>query len=179
MYLTARQFKNAVLIEEMTIVPAKKNGFPENSILSFAHGLLKITARGDKMISKHYPFLVNKSFACEVYLKFLLGDFKIDFSDLKGKNGHNLSKLYDKLPINVKNELLKFLQSKGTQTNEKLLTKLNSVSQAFIEWRYIYENFDGISADYSFLNDFCDFLDMYCQKMILSHYHYDVSQDIR
>ncbi len=179
MYLTARQFKNAVLIEEMTIVPAKKNGLPENCIISFNDGLLKLTARGDKIVSKHYPFLVNKSFACEVYLKFLLLENNITFNDLKGKSGHDLLMLYNKLPLIIRQTLLKFLQNKGTPSNESLITKLKSVSQAFIQWRYIYEKFDGISADFCFLNVFCDFLDIYCQKTILEKYKYDVNLDIR
>lgn len=45
MYSTARQLKNAVLINEI------------------------IGHKQDKHINKIFPFIVNKSFACEVYLQ--------------------------------------------------------------------------------------------------------------
>lgn len=179
MYLTARQFKNAVLIEEMIIVPAKKNNLPENTTLCLGNGLLKLTARGDKVISKHYPFLVNKAFACEVYLKLLLLEYNINFKDLKGRNGHNLLKLYEKTPLDFKNSLLKYVSSRGTLTNESLIKKLESVSEVFTEWRYIYEKFDEISTDFLFLDTFCNFLDESCKKEILKKYNYNVDLDIR
>ncbi len=178
MYLTGRQFKNAIPIEEMTIIPAKNNGLSENAVLSFG-GILKITARGDKIISKQIPFLVNKAFSCEVYLKFLLLEFNVDFCELKGKKGHDLLELYKKLPAEIKESLLKYLHSKGTLTNDSLLKKLESISQVFVEWRYIYENFDGISADYMFLDNFCDFLDKCCSDIILNNYKYNVLLDAR
>lgn len=177
MYLTARQFKNAVSIEEMIIIPT--NGLPENTKLCLGNGLIKLTARGDRIISKHYPFLVNKAFACEVYLKFLLLEYNINFKDLKGKNGHNLLKLYEKVPLDFKKSLLKYVSSRGTLNNESLMIKLNSVSEVFTEWRYIYEKFDGISADFIFLDTFCNFLDESCRKEILKKYNYNVDLDIR
>lgn len=178
MYLTARQFKNSVLIEEMITIPAKKNNLAENSIISFDNQIY-VTARGDKIISKHFPFLSNKAFACEVYLKFLLLENTIDFSDLKGKNGHNLLMLYEKMPEQFKIDLAKAFMNKGTLTNESLMNKMNSISEAFTEWRYIYENFENASADFVFLNNFCDYLDECSSQLIINKYNYDVFLDIR
>ena len=48
MYVTTRQFKNA--IENYDLIPTPKNNFR----------------------NKIYPFIVNKSFACEIYLKLIL-----------------------------------------------------------------------------------------------------------
>ena len=103
MYTTARQFKNAVPIEEMVIIPSKignwvdyckitfnniklqdfitKYGIKDNSPIQLNKQTM-VTARGDKIISKQTPFIVNKSFACEVYLKLILLENNIDF---KGK----------------------------------------------------------------------------------------------
>ncbi len=147
--------------------------------MCLGNGLIKLTARGDKIISKHYPFLVNKAFACEVYLKFILLEYNIGFKDLKGKNGHNLLKLYEKIPLDFKNSLLKYVSSRGTLTNESLIRKLENVSEVFTEWRYIYEKFDGISTDFGFLDTFCNFLDESCKKEILKKYNYNVDLDIR
>lgn len=55
MYITARQFKNAISIEEAIIIPAKQNNLPEGTVLSFGDSI-KLTARGNKMITKIYHF---------------------------------------------------------------------------------------------------------------------------
>ena len=56
MYITARQFKNAVLDEEMIILPSGF-GFGNGSILKW--GGTKITFRGEKRIMRIFPFVVN------------------------------------------------------------------------------------------------------------------------
>ena len=48
MYTTARQFKNAISKDEKIII---KNGM---------------------YINKIYPYIVNKSFSCEIYLKIII-----------------------------------------------------------------------------------------------------------
>lgn len=177
MYITARQFKNAIPIEEMMIIPALKNGFAENTILCFGD-TVSFTARGNKIICKHFPFLVNKAFACEVYLKFLLIEYNINISDLKGKEGHNLLKLYKKLPRELQENFLNSMYNKGILSEDQLVKELQNISQTFVEWRYIYEKNEH-STNYGFLNYFCNFLDGLCDNILLERYNYNVSLDMR
>ena len=94
MYITARQFKNAIEIEEAIIIPAKQNNLPDGIVLSFGDSI-KLTARGNKMVTKIFPFLVNKAFSCEVYLKLILIESGIKLEELNHRDLHNLKKLYD------------------------------------------------------------------------------------
>ncbi len=198
MYTTARQFKNAVPIEEMLIIPSKIDdwiyysdirlnnaklqdlittyGIKDNSPI-IQNGITMVTARGTKIISKQSPFIVNKSFACEVYLKLILEENNIEWKDLKGKEGHNLWKLYSKMPNTLKKDLNKVMLSKGFTIID---AKIKKISTAFINWRYIYQNYkENVSLDFIFLNEFCNYLDTIAKTIILKTYNYDVDKDTR
>lgn len=180
MYINARQFKNAILIDEMVIVPSKRNGLSENSKIIANNGQLTITARGDKFISKSFPFIVNKAFACEVYLKLILIMKNINWDDLKkNKKGHDLFALYKKTPQELKKEVLFFFQDKQKINNQELENKVKNISNAFIDWRYSYENYETKSTDFVFLDNFCDYLDKHVIELINKMYNYNVSIDIR
>jgi len=133
--------------------------------------------KGDKIVTKVSPFIVNKAFACEVYLKLLLLEYDIDFSDLKGNQRHNLLKLYTKLTEGIKDKnndihlLLKLTITKS---------EMESISDAFVNWRYIYQYYDKVSElNYVFLNSLCEFLDKLAKQTILSNYNYNVDIDPR
>ena len=198
MYTTARQFKNAVPIEEMLIIPSKIDdwiyysdirlnnaklqdlittyGIKDNSPI-IQNGITMVTARGTKIISKQSPFIVNKSFACEVYLKLILEENNIEWKDLKGKEGHNSWKLYSKMPNTLKKDLNKVMLSKGFTIID---AKIKKISTAFINWRYIYQNYkENVSLDFIFLNEFCNYLDTIAKTIILKTYNYDVDKDTR
>ena len=197
MYRTARQFKNSVPLQEMTIIPSKigdwveycnitinsiklqdiitKYNLIDNSPVKL-NDLAMITARGDKFISKQIPFVVNNSFACELYLKLILLESNIDFKDLKGRNGHNLWKLYNKAKSILKNDLDENDSFKDYVDFE---CKIKNISEAFIDWRYVYEKSEEIaSLDFIFLDNFCTYLDKKTKHLILINHGYNVEKDI-
>ena len=181
MYITARQFKNAVLINEMLTVPALSNNLPENTEISFG-GLITAKASGNKIVSKFFPFMVNKSFSCEIYLKYILTESNINFKDLKGKKGHDLWLLYDRLFTNNSNINDMFIEyiNKYTKSIIDIEKEIKDISNVFESWRYIYEKYDEAQQiNHGFLDMFCNFLDVYCMAIIKTKYNYDINKDIR
>ena len=82
------------------------------------------------------PFVVNAAFACEMYLKMMLR-----LHD-KQKNTHNLIALFKLLPNKLKDQINKITKQKeGDFRLESHLFKdqLKTISNAFVDWRYIYE----------------------------------------
>lgn len=180
MYITARQFKNAILEEKMIILPAKQNNIKEDSIINW--GGTKVTFRGDKSITRIYPFIVNKSFACEVYLKLILVELDFNFKTLKHYELHSILKLYENTDDIFKRVFVKTFNNKyGEQANKEFLEKkITNISDIFSKWRYIYEKINEENiVNSGFLNSFCDFLDRYVQKLILFKYKYDVDKNMR
>jgi len=180
MYLTARQFKNAIFDDEVFIIPAK-NGVFDISKINF-DGLFKPKFKGDKFVIRIMPYIVNKSFACEVYLKLILIIFNVDISDLKAKEKHNLYNLYMKMPEDFKRILFRryFKASDFEVCEEFLEEEIKKISNAFVGWRYIYETIEtGSTINSGFLSWFCDTLDLYSKTLIKNKYKYDVDFDIR
>lgn len=179
MYITARQFKNAILEEEIIMLPANQL-FKDGTVFKF--GPTKVTFRGNKNITRMYPYVVNVAFACEVYLKLLLTENDFDFSVLKNYEKHNISILYLKTNDTFKQVFYNVFNKKcGDQaTKEYLENEIKDISKVFVRWRYIYEkvNEDNL-VKYGFLTMFCDFLDRYCQKIIYKNYNYDVDKNMR
>lgn len=198
MYTTARQFKNAVPIEEMLIIPSEigdwtnyckielndinlekfitQYGIKDNSPVKLNDQTL-ITARGNRIISKQTPFIVNKALACEIYLKLILLENNIDCKDLRGIDRHKLSKLYSKtnsdFKLNLQHEMI-------LKKFANIDDKIENISEAFINWRYIYEKYEIInSLDFMFLDELCNYLDEEAKQLILKNYNYDVNRDIR
>ncbi len=198
MYTTARQFKNAVPIEEMLIIPSEIGDWTNYCQITFNNIKLEdliskynlkdnfqvklngdslVTVRGKEIISKQIPFIVNKSFACEIYLKIILLENNIDFKDLKGINGHKIFKLYSKTNIDFKSNLHHEMCLKKFTNIED---KIENISEAFINWRYIYEKYEKIEPlDFMFLDELCNYLDAKAKELILKNYNYDVNKDIR
>ncbi len=85
------------------------------------------------------PATVNSAFACEVYLKALLL-----FYDIKIGKQHKIKELYEMLPEQAKNGI----RSEITNTYDGKwydlfwLESLEHISDAFVEWRYYYENLE-------------------------------------
>lgn len=198
MYISARQFKNAVPIEEMLIIPSRignwvektnvkinnidlkdlilLRGIEDNSPIK-QNGITMVTARGDKIISKQFPFIVNKSFACEIYFKLFLEEYNINWHTLKNGEKHNLWKLYFLIPDDLKKDLNICLKLKGYINVDDSIKK---ISDAFINWRYIYQKYKEIdSLDFLFLNELCNYLDNKAKNIILNNYNYDVEKDVR
>lgn len=177
MYITARQFKNAVLEDEIIILPAGKSGFLAGSTLQC--GSNKITFRGDKTLVRVYPYIVNKSFSCEVFLKLLL---VYQGRNLKELKTHKIAELYAATDNIFKKALLTTFQKHfGDKADEKFLdSEIRRISDVFNEWRYIYEQTnEEHCVNYGFLSVFCDYLDAFARQIILEKYGYDVSKNIR
>lgn len=148
MYKVARQFKNAI--------PEPKSGV----MVDF------------EFMKRVFPYVVNKSFACEVYLKLILilDDKKID------KN-HSIRSLYDKSGINCEFEA--YIMANSEMKDRATIDDcINSFSNAFVEWRYIYEKDATEKLMYVFLSIFCDYLDKICKRKLLDKYDYDVDKKI-
>ena len=177
MYLVGRQFKNAILEEEIIVLP---NGTNNGNVLSW--GTTKITLRGNQYLVRVFPFVVNKAFACEVYLKLLLTHQEFDLKTLKQSERHNLFVLFKNTNNEFKVNFYSYFSSEFIEkANEDFLNKeIEKIANVFIKWRYIYENIEEAKAvNYGFLNAFCEYLNDLCKQMILEEFNYDVSKNMR
>ena len=97
------------------------------------------------------PSVILKALACEVGLKTLL---KIEGKD--AEKAHNLKTLFEKVENSHQAEISEVLLAKMKKVDEsyneqKLTEDLDEVKNAFIEWRYFYEN--PHKTSYTFLNE--------------------------
>ena len=163
MYLTARQFKNSIFEDEIFILPISKNNNKCGKIK--IDNLTTLYFNGNKYVTRIIPYIVNKSFACELYLKLILALFNINYNDLQPRMRHSLFELYNKLPSN----------SKSIIFNE-----IKKIEYVFMNWRYIHETIDRENTiDSGFLTWFSDVLDKYAIYLIKIELQYDVNLDIR
>ena len=83
------------------------------------------------------PATVNSAFACEVYLKAILLFYNIPI-----EKKHKIKELYEMLPERIqewtKNEVTKGYERMWYDSFGREL--LENISDAFVEWRYIYEH---------------------------------------
>lgn len=89
-------------------------------------------------------FLTNVSFACELYFKYLLLKNRIDC-----RREHNLYKLYNKLPNEIRNELKK-THPKGNISADEFELSLEEMGQAYMIFRYMYER-ENMAYNFQFL----------------------------
>ena len=112
------------------------------------------------------PAIVNAAFSCEVFLKLLLYLEQIDCKKI-----HNLKELFEKLPPEIM-ETVKHqtIQKCGHWKDIWGQEVLSQVSDAFVKWRYIYENDQRKSAavrcDIGYLLAFKDALRVACEKKL-------------
>ena len=118
------------------------------------HTLMNIVETGtmnqDKeKLSYFVPAVINGAFACELYLKSLNPSTK----------GHNLKKLYDSLSDGEK----EFIDNLMTRTQKEkhgnnytvddFHRALEENSDAFVDWRYFYEDDKKCNVDNNFIKD--------------------------
>lgn len=103
-----------------------------------------------------FPFIVNASFACELYLK-AIHYFNGTKFPKSGTDGHNLEKLFDLLPIADKQHLVNSFQMEYGDTFD---LELSAAALAFLDWRYWFEADMSRSKRISilFLENFCSSL---------------------
>ena len=78
------------------------------------------------------PGFVNGFFACELYIKFLLGD---RVNKINRKNSHNIKILYHSLDKKYKNSL----KQVKPYPNYTIGELLNKIGNGYIAWRYVFE----------------------------------------
>ena len=111
-----------------------------------------------------YPTIIacitNKALACELFLKSI-----IIMNTKQLPNGHRIKDLVKEADIF---EELKLMLNKYNLEDE-----INKISNAFIEWRYIYE-INEATIFSGFLNDLCDTLEKVTRERILKIYNLDM-----
>lgn len=83
------------------------------------------------------PAVVNSAFACEVFLKALL-----IFYDVPMNKEHKIEKLFNLLPDEIKDFVKQtvMINYGGMWRDPFSCELLKNISDAFVEWRYSYEN---------------------------------------
>lgn len=112
----------------------------------------------DFMTNAMYPFVVNISFACELYIKAIM----IKNSSLSEfERGHNLLDLYQALE--AKDQAALEHEFTARYSAKKLKDLLDENKTVFIDWRYALEK--TVSADISGLKAFADSLIAYIRSL--------------
>lgn len=100
----------------------------------------------------YVPMVINGAFSIEITLKAILINQGILF-----KKEHNLFVLFDLLPSDIKNMIWNWVAKKTPEyaDKEKRMTELMLISDAFKQWRYVYE--ESVPAfDTRFLSSFAN-----------------------
>ena len=105
-----------------------------------------------------YPYVVNLSFACELYLKAI--KFHDDPS-LKKVPGHKLNEIFDTLKGDEKRDLTACFESNFSTPLNKFLAEDN---RDFVVWRYAFEK-EEVRANLSGLELFADVLHDYVKPL--------------
>ena len=101
------------------------------------------------------PAIVNAAFACELYMKSLI-------KEKENKQGHDLKELFDKLTNETQEQIKQFVNEKlETQPFYSFDTLLDLAKNAFVEWRYIFEeeHTDGFMG--CFINEYLMFFEYF------------------
>lgn len=103
--------------------------------LKEANAYHEVSFRCKDMMFSNYSnaFLTNVSFACELYLKYLLLANNIDC-----RREHNLYRLFKRLPEKMQEDL-KNKHPCGNILKDNFELELDDVGQAFMIFRYMYE----------------------------------------
>lgn len=111
------------------------------------------------------PAIVNSAFACEVYLKALLRFYAIPV-----KKEHGLKEFFELLPEKTKQWIKQtvLIISGGKWTDSFGLDMLDSISNAFVEWRYVYE-YSKMQIDIGFLAAFRNALREACCQLLFNN----------
>lgn len=108
---------------------------------------------GELLSEKMYPFAVNASFSCELFIKAIMikrsptNEFQCE---------HKLDKLFETLDEKDRQAIEAFYSAK---CNSPLYNLLAESSNAFIKWRYALE--EGVSINASAIIAFAEALQEY------------------
>lgn len=96
---------------------------------------------GEFLLGKMYPFAVNASLSCELFIKAIM----IKNSPISEfERGHDLKKLYSALESNERSAIESLYNKKCIKP---LCELLDESGNAFIEWRYALEKGVSICVD--------------------------------
>ncbi len=115
--------------------------------------LEQISQTSENPLMYYAPMLVNGSLSVEITLKAILTENCIEY----GKE-HNLYVLFQQLPDSFKNELLSHLIEKAPEykNTDKCVEEFLLMSNAFVEWRYAFEEKGAPALDARFLSAFAN-----------------------
>lgn len=122
----------------------------------------------DSLLLLLSPLVVNGAFSIELALKAILAKNQIEY----GKE-HNLLLLFRMIPKSFQNELLKYLLEKASeyQAPEKCFDELLLLSNAFIDWRYAFEESPTPAISLRFLSAFSNA----AIRTMFAHYNTDLA----
>lgn len=111
----------------------------------------------DIRIETDAPFMVNAAFSMELFFKSMLSEQKLvpterlseksvqlDWESSDTEHGHDLAKLFAKIPEKFKNELIE--EFRRCHNDFDFLAFLEQHKDDFIKWRY---SFEGSPCDYT------------------------------
>lgn len=106
----------------------------------------------DKVV-RYAPMVVNGAFSIELSMKAILAKNKIDYG-----RKHNLLTLFQLLPDAFQLELLGILIEKAPEykETEKLCEELLLISNAFVNWRYAFEDKPAPALNTRFVSAFAN-----------------------
>ena len=122
----------------------------------------------DKTISLFCAQSTNGAFACELFLKSLFYHYVGDFMKIiKSEERHNLFELFKPLPDSVKNSIADYVASKTDHwcNRSNVAEHLCSISNVFIDVRYIGQHAGEFGIFMSVIVWFCEALYQECKKV--------------
>lgn len=126
--------------------------YQAKSFYNAYHVLQQVTFDSDELLLM-VPRIVYGTFSVELTLKAILTEQGIPYD-----NEHNLKILFDKLPLNIQKRIWDYLATKAPEYSDvaKCETELLIMSEAFVQWRYYYEDTISPSVDGRFLSAFAN-----------------------
>lgn len=129
--------------------------------------LEQINQMDEHQLLYYVPMLVNGAFSIEITLKAILTKNQIEF-----KKEHNLILLFQLLPDSFQAELYGHLLEKAPEYKDpqKCAEELLLISNAFVDWRYPFEEKPAPAFDARFLSAFANA----AIWTMFSHYNVDL-----
>lgn len=145
----------------------------KNNLYKEAHAFYILAKCGqdnipeENFVESFIPFIVNMSFACELYLKMILINNGKTIDEVK-KESHNLYNLYRLLTDEQRNDIYNSFKRPMIYSIEKELKEINS---AFADWRYlVLDKANGRQKKMQykpyFVKEFTQILDEFCANIL-------------
>lgn len=109
------------------------------------------------------PCAMNLTFSAELFLKACIE---------KGTRGHKLAELFDLVSESEKDAIVQITikkyiaETKQQLFEEEFWERLNAMQDAFVEWRYFYEQKHSLHLEIAFLLAFVSTLHFICEAVM-------------